>query len=58
MDVARFIAVSDIPGILIIDTRPDLETLTENALYAADRVLIPVKGYAKPRKLQEHLRSL
>jgi hypothetical protein len=43
MDVARFIAVSDIPGILIIDTRPDLETLTENALYAADRVLIPVK---------------
>jgi len=43
MDVARFIAISDIPGILIIDTRPDLETLTENALYAADRVLIPVK---------------
>lgn len=43
MDVARFIAASDIPGILIIDTRPDLETLTENALYAADRVLIPVK---------------
>jgi len=43
MDIARFIAVSDIPGILIIDTRPDLEILTENALYAADRVLIPVK---------------
>lgn len=43
MDIARFIAASDIPGILIIDTRPDLETLTENALYAADRVLIPVK---------------
>lgn len=43
MDVARLIAISDIPGILIIDTRPDLETLTENALYAADRVLIPVK---------------
>jgi cellulose biosynthesis protein BcsQ len=43
MDVARAIACSDIPGILIIDTRPDLENLTENALYAADRVLIPVK---------------
>jgi cellulose biosynthesis protein BcsQ len=43
MDIARTLAVSDIPGILIIDTRPDLETLTENALYAADRVLIPVK---------------
>lgn len=43
MDIARAIAISDIPGILIIDTRPDLEILTENALYAADRVLIPVK---------------
>lgn len=43
MDIAYALAVSDIPGILIIDTRPDLETLTENALYAADRVLIPVK---------------
>jgi cellulose biosynthesis protein BcsQ len=43
MDIARHLASSDIPGILIIDTRPDLEVLTENALYAADRVLIPVK---------------
>lgn len=43
MHIARNLAISDIPGILIIDTRPDLETLTENALYAADRVLIPVK---------------
>lgn len=43
MDIARALAVSEIPGIVIIDTRPDLETLTENALYAADRVLIPVK---------------
>lgn len=43
MDIAKTIALSDIPGILIIDTRPDLEILTENALYAADRVLIPVK---------------
>lgn len=43
MEIARSLALSDIPGILIIDTRPDLEILTENALYAADRVLIPVK---------------
>lgn len=43
MEIAKTIALSDIPGILIIDTRPDLEILTENALYAADRVLIPVK---------------
>jgi hypothetical protein len=29
--------------VLIIDTRPELDILTQNALYAADRVLIPVK---------------
>nr|WP_145020449.1 ParA family protein [Geobacter argillaceus] len=43
MVLARLLAKSGIPGILIIDTRPDLDTLTQNALYAADRVLIPVK---------------
>jgi hypothetical protein len=43
MALAKFLAVSEIDGILIIDTRPDLDILTENALYAADRVLIPVK---------------
>jgi hypothetical protein len=43
MALAKTLAVSGIEGILIIDTRPDLDILTENALYAADRVLIPVK---------------
>ena len=44
--LARFIANSRIPGILIIDTRPDLDILTQNALFAADRVIIPVKDMA------------
>jgi len=43
MALARILAGSEIDGILIIDTRPDLDPLTENALYAADKVLIPVK---------------
>lgn len=43
MVLARLIALSDIPGILIIDTKPELDILTQNALYAADRVIIPVK---------------
>ena len=43
MALAKILAGSEIDGILIIDTRPDLDILTENALYAADRVLIPVK---------------
>lgn len=43
MALAKLLASSDINGILIIDTRPDLDILTENALYAADKVFIPVK---------------
>ena len=44
--LARLLAQSRIPGILIIDTRPDLDILTQNALFAADRALIPVKDMA------------
>jgi chromosome partitioning protein len=43
MVLARLIALSRIPGILIIDTKPELDILTQNALYAADRVIVPVK---------------
>jgi cellulose biosynthesis protein BcsQ len=43
MVLAGLLACSDIPGILVIDTRPDLDILTRNALFAADRVIIPVK---------------
>ncbi|MDD2852092.1 MAG: ParA family protein [Desulfuromonadaceae bacterium] len=43
MTLTRILAESGISGIVIIDTRPDLNILTQNALYAADRVLIPVK---------------
>jgi cellulose biosynthesis protein BcsQ len=43
MVMSRLLALSGIPGILIIDTRPELNIFTQNALYAADRVIIPVK---------------
>lgn len=43
MVLARLLALSQIPGIVIIDTRPELDILTQNALFAADRVIIPVK---------------
>ncbi len=46
MVLSRLLATSNIPGILIIDTRPDLDIMTQNALYAADRVIIPVKDMA------------
>ncbi|KAB0664686.1 ParA family protein [Oryzomonas japonica] len=43
MSLTRMFAECGFGGIVIIDTRPDLNILTQNALYAADRVLIPVK---------------
>lgn len=42
-DLGLVMAGSSLEGILIIDTRPDLDILTRNALFAADRVIVPVK---------------
>ncbi|WP_305046712.1 ParA family protein [Geoalkalibacter sp.] len=42
-DLGLVLAKSRLPGVLIIDTRPDLDILTRNALFAADRVIVPVK---------------
>ncbi len=41
--LAKALAKSSLGGIVIIDTRPDLDIFTQNALYAADRAIIPVK---------------
>ncbi len=41
--LGRLLASSPLEGVVIIDTRPDLDILTRNALFAADRVIIPVK---------------
>jgi hypothetical protein len=41
--LARVLAASALEGIVIIDTRPDLDVFTQNALFAADRVIVPVK---------------
>jgi len=44
--LTRLLAESGLSGVVIIDTRPDLNPLTQNAIYAADRVLVPVKDMA------------
>lgn len=44
--LGRILADSGLEGVVIIDTRPDLDPFTCNALYASDRVLIPVKDTA------------
>lgn len=41
--LARLLSEGELQGIVIIDTRPDLDVFTQNALYAADRVIVPVK---------------
>lgn len=41
--LAKALVKSRVDGIIIIDTRPDLDIFTQNALYAADRVIVPVK---------------
>lgn len=41
--LARVFSKASLKGIVIIDTRPDLDIFTQNALYASDRVIVPVK---------------
>jgi cellulose biosynthesis protein BcsQ len=42
----RILERTEWPGLVIVDTKSDLEALTRNALYAADRVLVPVSDWA------------
>lgn len=41
--LATALGKAGLSGIVLIDTRPDLDELTANALFAADRVIVPVK---------------
>ena len=41
--LARSIAQAKVSGVLIIDTSPILDSYTRNAIFAADRVIVPVK---------------
>jgi hypothetical protein len=42
----RLLASCQLPGVLVLDTRPILDAATRNALHAADLVLAPVKDRA------------
>ncbi|HTY17767.1 MAG TPA: ParA family protein [Myxococcota bacterium] len=42
----RVLEQTDWPGVVIVDTKSDLEALTRNALFAADRVIVPVSDWA------------
>lgn len=42
----RILAATEWPGLVILDTKSDLEALTFNAYHAADRVLMPVADWS------------
>ncbi len=41
--LAQIIGQSQLQGLVIIDTSPTLDIYTRNALYAADRIIVPIK---------------
>ncbi|MCX5738715.1 MAG: ParA family protein [Proteobacteria bacterium] len=43
--LGRILEHTEWPGLVIIDTKSDLEALTRNALHAADRVIVPVADW-------------
>lgn len=44
--LARILDCTEWPGLVVLDTKSDLEALTVNAVHAADRVLLPVADWA------------
>jgi cellulose biosynthesis protein BcsQ len=42
----RILTATDWPGLVILDTKSDLEALTQNAYHAADRILMPVSDWS------------
>jgi chromosome partitioning protein len=51
----RILEHTEWPGLVIVDTKSDLEALTRNALHAADRVIVPVADWTS---LQEAAKVL
>jgi cellulose biosynthesis protein BcsQ len=51
--LARILAHTGWDGVVILDTKSDLEALTLNAMHAADRILIPVADRASLEEAQK-----
>jgi cellulose biosynthesis protein BcsQ len=56
--LARIIGNTDWHGILILDTKSDLEALTRNAYHAAERILVPVADRSSLEEAGKTLRTL
>jgi len=56
--LASILAQTEWPGLVILDTKSDLEALTQNAYYASDRVLVPVADAASLEEAAKVFRLL
>jgi cellulose biosynthesis protein BcsQ len=54
----RILERTEFAGLFVLDTKSDLEALTENACHAADRVLVPVADWASLEEAAKTLRLL
>lgn len=56
--LSRILEQTQWPGVVILDTKSDLEGLTRNAYHAADRVLVPVADAASLEEAGKVMRLL
>jgi chromosome partitioning protein len=54
----RILERTDWPGLVVLDTKSDLEALTQNAYHAADRILVPVSDWASLEEAAKVFRIL
>jgi cellulose biosynthesis protein BcsQ len=56
--LSRIIRQSEWPGLVILDTKSDLEALTQSAWHAADRILVPISDWASLEEAGKLFRAL
>ena len=56
--LAQTLSETKLPGLVIIDTSPILDIYTRNALFAADRVIVPIKDAPSLENCQNLARFL
>jgi cellulose biosynthesis protein BcsQ len=54
----RILAQTDFDGVVILDTKSDLEALTQNALHAADLIILPVADWGSLEEAGKLLQML
>jgi cellulose biosynthesis protein BcsQ len=58
LTLARILRETAWPGLVILDTKSDLEALTINAYHAADRILVPIADWSSLEEAEKIFRLL